>query len=280
MVDAGPPAPGIPDELEREEERVVSRRDRRNTSRKRRSATRHPKRAESGPGTGRRRRAAHEVAGPLCRASGPDPERGGDPGSIAALRLQAEALNPDTWVTVEDIGKGLTEFEQRLGEMRLALGLRKRRRSRRGGRQRRRPETGIQPEPETLVGEHPCRVSPSPRSWFLLKTGTIWMTATRRRGVEVDVYWSCPVAFTEVTKQLSCLSASRSPWPCFRACWCRLRVLSSRPGDATGPAHVPRQHLHLVTPTSSSGTNEDSSSARSLTRDDFEVFEDGVRQDL
>lgn len=69
-------------------------------------------------------------------------ERGGDPARIEALRLQAEASNPDTWVTAEDARKGLEEFEGRFGQIRMALGLRKRRRSR-GGRGRRRRKAGV-----------------------------------------------------------------------------------------------------------------------------------------
>ena len=69
-------------------------------------------------------------------------ERGGEAARIDALRLQAEPLNPDTWVTAEDARKGLAEFETRFQEFRRLLGLRKRRRSRRGGVRRRRGRTG------------------------------------------------------------------------------------------------------------------------------------------
>ena len=73
-------------------------------------------------------------------------ERGGDAARIDALRVQAESLNPDTWVTAEEARTGLAEFETRLQELRAALGLRKRRRSRRGGvrRRRRRPDQAAQ----------------------------------------------------------------------------------------------------------------------------------------
>ena len=64
-------------------------------------------------------------------------ERGGDAERIAALRVAAEPLNPDTWVTEEEVRKGLEEFEPKIRELRAALGLRRRRRSRRGGRGRR-----------------------------------------------------------------------------------------------------------------------------------------------
>jgi hypothetical protein len=67
-------------------------------------------------------------------------ERGGDPERVAALRSLAEALNPDTWVTPEEVRKGQEEFEGRIRDLRSSLGLRRRRRSRRGGRRRRRPE--------------------------------------------------------------------------------------------------------------------------------------------
>jgi hypothetical protein len=64
-------------------------------------------------------------------------ERGGDDERIAALRIQAEALNPDGWVTADDIKAGVENYERRLQDLRAALGLHRRRRSRRGGRRRR-----------------------------------------------------------------------------------------------------------------------------------------------
>ena len=63
-------------------------------------------------------------------------ERGGDPERVEALRLQAESLNPDTWVTEEEVRKGIEDFEPKIRDLRAALGLRRRRRSRRGGRGR------------------------------------------------------------------------------------------------------------------------------------------------
>jgi hypothetical protein len=67
-------------------------------------------------------------------------ERGGDAERVEALRREAESLNPDTWVTEEEVRKGLQEFEPRIRDLRAALGLRRRRRSRRG--HRRGPENG------------------------------------------------------------------------------------------------------------------------------------------
>ena len=63
-------------------------------------------------------------------------ERGGDAARIDALRAEAEALNPDAWVTEEETRRGIAAFEPKLRELRAALGLRRRRRSRRGGRRR------------------------------------------------------------------------------------------------------------------------------------------------
>jgi hypothetical protein len=63
-------------------------------------------------------------------------ERGGDAERVDALRREAESLNPDTWVTEEEVRKGLQEFEPRIRDLRGALGLRRRRRSRRGHRGR------------------------------------------------------------------------------------------------------------------------------------------------
>jgi hypothetical protein len=84
-------------------------------------------------------------------------ERGGDAERIEALRTQAEALNPDTWVTDEEVRLGIESFEPKIRDLRAALGLRRRRRSRRGGRRRRgaaeRPDDAAPPESEPERGE-------------------------------------------------------------------------------------------------------------------------------
>ena len=77
-------------------------------------------------------------------------ERGGDNERVDALRAQAESLNPDTWVTDEEVRQGLESFEPKIRDLRAALGLRRRRRSRRGGRRRRGapPESPGAPDDE------------------------------------------------------------------------------------------------------------------------------------
>ena len=70
-------------------------------------------------------------------------ERGGDPVRVDELRAQAESLNPDTWVTDDEVRQGIASFELKIRDLRAALGLRRRRRSRRGGRRRR----GAEPTP-------------------------------------------------------------------------------------------------------------------------------------
>jgi hypothetical protein len=84
-------------------------------------------------------------------------ERGGEPERVEALRAQAESLNPDTWVTVEEVRQGVESFEPKIRDLRAALGLRRRRRSRRGGRRRRgageRPDSTPPPETEPDRGE-------------------------------------------------------------------------------------------------------------------------------
>ncbi len=77
-------------------------------------------------------------------------ERGGDGGRVDALRAQAESLNPDTWVTDEEVRQGLESFEPKIRDLRAALELRRRRRSRRGGRRRRGapPESAGAPDDE------------------------------------------------------------------------------------------------------------------------------------
>ena len=77
-------------------------------------------------------------------------ERGGDAERVEALRAQAEPLNPDAWVTEDEVRQGVEGFESRIRDLRAALGLRRRRRSRRGGRRRRgggdAPPTQTPPE--------------------------------------------------------------------------------------------------------------------------------------
>ena len=64
-----------------------------------------------------------------------------------ALRTEAEDLNPDSWVTAEEVAAGIEQFDARLAALRARLG--RRRRSRRGGRRRRGatrgPESGGRP---------------------------------------------------------------------------------------------------------------------------------------
>jgi hypothetical protein len=74
-------------------------------------------------------------------------ERASSPEQAEVLRAQAESLNPDTWVTEEDVRRGLAQFEPQIRELRAALGLRRRRRSRRGGRRHRRPDIATTPQP-------------------------------------------------------------------------------------------------------------------------------------
>ena len=69
---------------------------------------------------------------------------GSDSVRLEEMRRTAEVLNPDAWVTKQEIASGLQHFDARLGEIRRALGIKRRRRSRRGGRRRRpsRPAPG------------------------------------------------------------------------------------------------------------------------------------------
>lgn len=62
---------------------------------------------------------------------------GSDPARLEDMRRAAELLNPDVWVTDEEIASGLQHFDAQLGEIRRVLGIKRRRRSRRGGRRRR-----------------------------------------------------------------------------------------------------------------------------------------------
>jgi hypothetical protein len=60
-------------------------------------------------------------------------DRGLPPEAQEELRLEAERLNPDAWVTADDVTRGLDEYEHVLSSLRAVVGQRRRRR-RRGGR--------------------------------------------------------------------------------------------------------------------------------------------------
>jgi len=101
-------------------------------------------------------------------------ERGGDAPRIEGLRAQSEPLNPDAWVTADEAKKGIEEFEARIRDLRAALGLRRRRRSRRGGRRRqgKRPDQTGQTAPAgsssntagLKPGPTPEELAPGPKS--------------------------------------------------------------------------------------------------------------------
>lgn len=78
-------------------------------------------------------------------------ERADSPERMEALRARVEGLNPDTWVTEDDVRKGMAEFEPQVRDLRAALGLRRRRRSRRGGHRPRR--AGGEAQPQGTPGE-------------------------------------------------------------------------------------------------------------------------------
>jgi hypothetical protein len=64
-------------------------------------------------------------------------ERREDPAKLEEWRRQAERLNPDTWVTVDEAKAALERYEADFETLHIALG-RRRRRSRRGGARRTR----------------------------------------------------------------------------------------------------------------------------------------------
>ncbi len=51
------------------------------------------------------------------------------------LKLQAERLNPDAWVTADEVTQGLEQYETVFASLREVVGRKRRRRRRRGGRQ-------------------------------------------------------------------------------------------------------------------------------------------------
>lgn len=62
-------------------------------------------------------------------------ERVADPVRREELKLQAERLNPDAWVTADEVTQGLEQYETAFASLREVVGRKRRRRRRRGGRQ-------------------------------------------------------------------------------------------------------------------------------------------------
>jgi hypothetical protein len=81
-----------------------------------------------------------------------------DPQRLEKLRALAEQLNPDAWVTAEEVAAGLADFESVHSALRGMLG-RRRRRSRRGGVRHRRG--GHQPAAGESAAPPAPDVSPS-----------------------------------------------------------------------------------------------------------------------
>ena len=59
--------------------------------------------------------------------------RVGDPAKAEQLRTEAERLNPDTWVTADDVKLGIERYETVFESIREGIGKRRRRRRRPGG---------------------------------------------------------------------------------------------------------------------------------------------------
>ena len=103
-----------------------------------------------------RLRARHAEV--LARVS----DRVTDPARRRALQALAEELNPDAWLTVDEVQQGLADFDARLARLGAQLG---RRRSGRGGRGRPRRRPAATSPPSDSAGEVPMNAQePDPEA--------------------------------------------------------------------------------------------------------------------
>ena len=103
-----------------------------------------------------RLRARHAEV--LARVS----DRVTDPARRRALQALAEELNPDAWLTVDEVQQGLADFDARLARLGAQLG---RRRSGRGGRGRPRRRPAATSPPSDSAGEAPMNAQePDPEA--------------------------------------------------------------------------------------------------------------------
>ena len=95
-------------------------------------------------------------------------ERTADPERREELKWQADRLNPDSWVTVEDVAQALEQYETVLASLGDVIGQR-RRRKRRGSRQRPAESDGSGGEmagtAESAAVEQTTAAEPAGESW-------------------------------------------------------------------------------------------------------------------
>ena len=84
-----------------------------------------------------------------------------DPGRRAELRELANGLNPDAWLTAEDVQQGVANFENGLAALRAKIGRRRRRSKRGGARRTGRRRAGAARRAAELPGEPPPEVKKS-----------------------------------------------------------------------------------------------------------------------
>jgi hypothetical protein len=94
-------------------------------------------------------------------------ERAGDPQRQGELKAQAERLNPDAWLTDDDVTQGLEQYESVLASLRDVVGQRRRRRRRGKGPRTAEPAGGqadatdSEDSSDTSDPESPAEVSAS-----------------------------------------------------------------------------------------------------------------------
>jgi hypothetical protein len=79
--------------------------------------------------------------------------RVGDPAKAEQLKTEAERLNPDAWVTADDVRSGIERYETVFESIREAMGRRRRRRRRSGGTPPGQPATAPPESPESPESE-------------------------------------------------------------------------------------------------------------------------------
>jgi hypothetical protein len=86
-------------------------------------------------------------------------ERTADEAAREQLKQQAERLNPDAWLTGEDVVQGLEQYESVLASLRDVVGQRRRRRR---GRGQRSDESGEPIEASADPSDTPATSEPAP----------------------------------------------------------------------------------------------------------------------
>ena len=208
-------------------------------------------------------------------------ERTADPARREELKAQADRLNPDAWVTDDEVVQGLEQYESVFASLREVVGQKRRRRRRgRGPRpaSRARPSARRRIRPARArgdsfdsaedVGRAP-RHRTAPTTAMMCRRASPDANSLYNRSMHVNtlprLMWPCALAIALVTGAV--VRAQNPP------------AKPQAPPNQSAPEQVIRTGVELIT-TDAIVRDSRGQFIADLKKDEFEIFEDGVKQQL